>query len=121
MGKVIKVTAYGEVSTIEKNTKFFAYEDLKEMTYDLPWYEIVVTNMDRKYVMLVDEEGQLKRLPQNVIASAFYGTSPFDEIVGNVYFMVVAMGPEGPDVRTMTEDEYKYVMAEIEKVKEAIK
>lgn len=44
MGKIIKVTADGCISTIEVTKEFLEYEELKEITSGLRWYEMVRAN-----------------------------------------------------------------------------
>lgn len=121
MGKIIKVTADGCVSTIEVTKEFLEYEELKEITSDLRWYEMVRANTWDDLYMVVDEEGLIKGLPLNRIASAFYGYSAFATLVGSVYFMIMGTSDEGPELRTMTEDEYKKTISMINEVKEALK
>jgi hypothetical protein len=49
-------------------------------------------------VMVVDEEGLLKRRPYNVVASYLYGEALHGQpIVGDVLIIGEGMGPEGAD------------------------
>lgn len=64
------------------------------------WIEIVhPVYLDAPYVMIVNEEGLLKELPENITGSCLYGTffhgSP---IVGNIVIMCEGYTDEGPDI-----------------------
>lgn len=47
---------------------------------------VKITIANREYLMLLDEEGKIKRLPQNTIATALYN-NPYDVVVGDVFIV----------------------------------
>ena len=62
--------------------------------------------LESPYVMIVNEEGLLKKLPMNITGSILYGTfvhgSP---IVGNIVIMKEAWTDEGLDIVGIPEEE----------------
>lgn len=87
-------------------------------------YELVKTDiietvhpkyLPEPYVMIVDEEGLLRDTPvMNPVGSLLYGTYEHGQpIVGNIVFMRMDFGPEGPDLSWMDEDEARRFADEI--------
>jgi hypothetical protein len=64
-----------------KNGKDFQLEEMRE--YIGGGYIEIVTCHDRQRLMVLDEEGKLKGLPVNILASTIYG-NPYDVICGDV-------------------------------------
>ena len=65
------------------------------------WMEIVhPKSLEEPYCMVVDEEGRLKGLKTNIIASALYNYKNigYEPIVGTVVLLKMSMGNEGPDL-----------------------
>ena len=85
--KTLKITTDNKISIIDLD---FDYESLREEVGG--YVEAVHTGIMHEYfkapaLMLVDEEGLLKRLPINTVASHFYGYQDHGNIIaGDVIF-----------------------------------
>jgi len=78
-GKSFIIKANGRIQYIEPaNGSFFSLEELKKAIGG-GWIEVVFLTPDRR--MVVDEEGKLKGMPVNVVASRMYNAN--DSIVGD--------------------------------------
>ena len=67
-------------------------------------------NLPDDYIMIVNEEGKLNRLPVNTIATIVYG-SDVDFIVGNTIILKFGKFEGESDVVGMTEEEADNIMA----------
>ncbi len=74
------------------------------------------TGLAKPYVMIVNEEGLILRLPLNRVGSILYGThihgSP---IVGNIVIMKEGMTPRGPDIKGLSDEEIPSLMDDLRK------
>ena len=62
--------------------------------------------LDEPYVMIVDDEGLIKKYGVNVIGSMLYGTPIHGHpIVGDVVIMKTGWTPEGPDIVGLDREE----------------
>ena len=79
------------------------------------WIEIVrPRNLDKKFVMVIDEEGKLKSNEVNIPASWYYSACEHgDCIVGNVLILKEEDGPEGGELVGLTELEAGALQLEI--------
>lgn len=92
-------------------------KDLNKQLHDQlhGFYEIVHPQwLPRPYLMLCDDEGMLKRLDINPVASVLYGY----HIAGPILILKEEWDPEGsPDITGLTKDD---VSAVISQIREAI-
>ena len=84
--------------------EFADFEEIREtvggfVEHVLPRY------LEKPFCILIDEEGKLKRLPVNPVASAWYG--PGDFIVGNAVVMKDGYVDGERDIVGLTEEELK--------------
>jgi len=62
--------------------------------------------LPRPFVIIVNEEGRLRRLPLNKVGSAWYA----GPIVGNIVVMKDGFTDDGPDIVGLTNEELKKVI-----------
>ena len=91
------------------------YETLRSLIEALPdpigWFEIVrVRAGGHKYMMIVDEEGLLTGKEYNPAASALYGQTPSDFIVGDA---LVLSDHGDEDMYFLTDEEVKALFLSI--------
>ena len=73
--------------------------------------ELVSTpRLPSPFCMVVDEEGKLKDLEQNVFASWLYGCDKHGEIiVGDAFLLKTEQGPDGYDLAGLTEQDIHHL------------
>ncbi len=87
------------------------YRTAEEVVGD--WVEPVRPRGLPGYLMLVDENGRLKELPQNIVGSLFYGTPMHGHpIVGDI---VIADDNPRKDPTGLSERRIAYVVAEAQR------
>lgn len=81
------------------------------------WFEIVhPKNLEAPYCMMVNEEGLLKRLPLNNIASCLYNTQIHGQpIVGAAVIMKDGYVDGEPDIVGLDDDDIKAIAAKLAK------
>ena len=63
-------------------------------------------NVERPYLMVVNEEGRLRNMKINPVASYLYGTQDHGEpIVGPALILKQIMTDDGPDIGFLTQEE----------------
>lgn len=108
MKKMVLVTASGAVAMYDTSDEI----DLDKARETIGgWVEIVRNGrLPEKMVMLVDEEGLLKRKPINMAGSWFYRTDIHGSpIVGDILIVKEDFGPEGPTLYGLTTKEAEEV------------
>ena len=73
--------------------------------------EIVSTpRLPSPFCLVVDEEGKLKNLPQNIFASWLYGCDKHGEIiVGDVFLLKIKKGLDGHDLVGLTDEDIHHL------------
>ena len=102
--KTVKVTTDNKISVIDVN-----FNDFRDIQRAIGGhFETVHTQLmadyfkDPSVIMLVDEEGIIKGLPQNLVGSALYGTAKHGiPLVGDLIFGIAA----GEDIVGITDPE----------------
>ncbi len=95
----ISAMGYTIIHNIDKDSPVVDYETLREifarMEDPIEWFEVVKVRIaDKKYLMLLDDNGKLRRKPYNRIASLIYN-NPNDVIVGNVIILADSLTNDG--------------------------
>ena len=102
--KTVKVTTDNKISVIDVN-----FNDFRDIQRTIGGhFETVHTQLmadyfkDPSVIMLVDEEGIIKGLPQNLVGSALYGTVRHGiPLVGDLIFGIAAgediVAPDDPE------------------------
>lgn len=90
--KTLKITTDNKISIIDLD---FDHKSLREEVGG--YVEAVHTGIMREYfkapvLMLVDEEGLLKRLPINTVASHFYGYQEHGNIIAGDVIFAISLG-----------------------------
>lgn len=93
--KTIKVTTDNKVSLVDVN--FDDYKDIQRVIGG--HFESVCTERIRSYfgtgiIMIVDEEGRLKGLPDNPLGCYFYGTSFHGEPIVGDFILAKVVGED---------------------------
>ena len=102
--KTVKITTDNKISVIDVN-----FNDFRDIQRAIGGhFETVHTQLmadyfkDPSVIMLVDEEGIIKGLPQNLVGSALYGTAKRGiPLVGDLIFGIAA----GEDIVGITDPE----------------
>ena len=102
--KTVKVTTDNKISVIDVD-----FDDFRDIQRAIGGhFETVHTQLmtdyfhDPSVIMLVDEEGIIKGLPQNLVGSALYGTATHGiPLVGDLIFGIAA----GEDIVGITDPE----------------
>lgn len=109
--KTVKVTTDNVVSIIDVD--FDDYKDIQRAIGGGYFETVHTTRMqavfeDESLIMIVDESGRLKNLPENMLGSVLYGTARHgNPIVGDIIFAKISgediVGPDDPEglVQTM--------------------
>lgn len=102
---VVFPAGHGVPYNAEVGEKIDLSKIAKELGFE--WCEIVRPyGLKRRFVMLVDEEGLCKGNPvPNIVGSFWYG----ETIVGNIMVLKEVMGPEGPELSGLTDEECEEV------------
>jgi len=82
------------------------------------WIEIVrPSGLKSPYVMIVDDEGLIKKLPENTVGSILYGTqSHGSPIVGTIVIMKEGWTDEGKDLLGLSDEEITQLTNELVKL-----
>lgn len=97
----------GLIETKEFDVQTEDVNDVIHAALDGSFYEIVrIRNIGNKYIMLVDDEGVLKHLRLNPVASELYGIRIHGcPIVGNAVIMREDLVDGEPDIVGLTDDD----------------
>ena len=93
--KTLKITTDNKISIINVD-----FEDFKAIQQEIGGYfETVHTQTMFDYfkapvLMLVDEEGMIKNLPVNVVASHFYGFKNHGHVIAGDTILALALGED---------------------------
>lgn len=106
----VVVTTASEISVREFEAPL--YESVGEVVGG--YIEIVrPMGLKRPYCMIVNDEGLLRGLPVNPLASELYGVRYHGQpIVGTAVFMKDGYTEDGPDIVSLTNDEAEQIFKE---------
>ena len=120
--KTVKVTTDNIVSIIDVD--FDNYKDIQRAIGGGHFETVHTTRMqavfeDESLIMIVDESGRLKNLPENMLGSALYGTARHgNPIVGDIIFAKISgeniVGPDDPEGLALTMFRYFVGLKEVD-------
>jgi len=114
--KVLKVTTDNVVSTVELKEPHW-----KSMGEEVGGHfeRVNPRHLNKPYCFLCDDSGLLKDLPVNLVGSVMYGAQEHGQpIVGDIIFMREDIGPEGPDLFGLSDDDISYLLGTIAAIAE---
>lgn len=120
--KTVKVTTDNIVSIIDVD--FDNYKDIQRAIGGGHFETVHTTRMqtvfeDESLIMIVDESGRLKNLPENMLGSVLYGTARHgNPIVGDIIFAKISgeniVGPDDPEGLMQTMFRYFVGLKEVD-------
>ena len=120
--KTVKVTTDNVVSIIDVD--FDDYKDIQRAIGGGHFETVHTTRMqavfeDENLIMIVDESGRLKNLPENMLGSVLYGMARRgNPIVGDIIFAKISgeniVGPDDPEGLALTMFRYFVGLKEVD-------
>lgn len=107
---VSKIVSISDDSEVIDYPHFCALKSLCDTPIDL-WETVLLRDLFVAYdgIMLIAEDGKLRDLPPNLLATSLYG-NPRDYIAGDVVIVGRAFDPE--DLRYLTLAEAEFLLSE---------